>query len=306
MNPYYTDYSEYLERYFPGVKVQKISVNTARSCPNRDGTIGTGGCIYCDNTSFTPSYCREGSDVGRQLNEGKVFFSRKYPSMKYLAYFQSFTPTHSSADALRRDLDQALVSDDVVGAIVAGRPDCMPDEIVDVLSETAKHKTVFVELGVETLHDSTLLTINRGHDSAAVADAIIRLSSACLPIGVHLIEGLPGEDIPMMLDTASRICDMPIDSVKFHQLQVIRGTMLHRLWKSKKLSIHQFSLDSYLDLCVQLVETVPHGIAIERFLASSPPAMVESPRWGIKNHEFTHMLLKRLAENAVEKQQSDK
>lgn len=300
MNPYYTDYSEYLNRFYPDEKVQKISVNTGRSCPNRDGTIGTGGCIYCDNSSFTPAYCSDNKSVAEQIADGKRFFARKYPAMKYLAYFQSFTPTHSSPDRLKRDIEDAMEDKDVVGVIVASRPDSIPDEMLKVLQDTATVKKVFVELGIETLHDKTLRIINRGHTSRQAVEAIRRIKMAGLETGVHLIEGLPGETPEMMIESAREICGLHVDSVKFHQLQVIRGTMLEKLIKDEKLSIFPFTLDTYLDLCVKLVHCIPREIAIERFLASSPPDMVISPRWGIKNFEFTHRLLSRLSQAKAE------
>lgn len=300
MNPYYTDYSEYLNRFYPGVKVQKISVNTGRSCPNRDGTIGIGGCIYCDNSTFTPGYCSDTKSVAEQIADGKRFFARKYPDMKYLAYFQSFTPTHSSPDGLKRDLAEAMEDKDVVGVIVASRPDCLPDEVLKVLQDASTVKRVFMELGVETLHDKTLRIINRGHTSRQAVEAIERIKMAGLETGVHLIEGLPGETPEMMFESARQICDLHVDSVKFHQLQVIRGTILEKFIKDKKMSIYPFTLDTYLDFCVKLVKCIPREIAIERFLASSPPDMVISPKWGIKNFEFTHRLLHRLSQAEAE------
>ena len=302
MNDFYTDYSEYMARVFPGVKVQKISVNAGFGCPNRDGTIGTGGCIYCDNRSFTPAYCFGTEGVAAQLEAGKKFFCRKYPDMRYIAYFQSYTNTYrASAGELRRLYDEALAVEGVVGLAVATRPDTLPAETVELLRDINRTRPVFVELGVETLHDTTLLAINRGHDSAIAEDAILRLVSAGLHVGVHLIAGLPGETDGMVLDTVRRVCALPVDSIKMHHLQVLKNTPLCRMIENKELSVPSYTPESYLELCVRILAEVPRGIAIERFLASSPPADVVAPHWGMKNHEFVSRLINVLKNKCNEK-----
>ena len=294
MNEFYTDYAEYMSRFFPG-KVQKISVNLGTGCPNRDGTIGTGGCIYCDNSSFTPAYCREGLSPARQVEAGKAFFARKYPKMRYIVYFQAYTSTYrKSADELRDIYTQALDVDGVVGLAIGTRPDCLPDETLDMLAAINREKPVFVELGVESLDDATLRMVNRGHTAAQSIDAIRRLAAAGLHTGVHLIAGLPGESLDAALNTVERICRTPVESIKIHHLQVLAGTRLHTLWREGKIEIPSFDIDQYLDFCVKVVETVPRHIAIERFLASSPPLKVISPKWGMKNHEFTNLLINKL------------
>lgn len=295
MNEFYTDYSEYLSRFFPGLKVQKISVNIGAGCPNRDGTLGTGGCIYCNNSSFTPDYCFGSDSVAGQVEAGKRFFARKYPQMQYLAYFQSYTNTYRlPPNRLERLYREALASDGVAGLIVGTRPDCLPDDVISVLARLNRECPVFVELGVESLHDNTLRLVNRGHTAADSLQAIERLADAGLHVGVHLIAGLPGEDEDMALDTLARICEASVESVKMHHLQVLRGTTLERLTREGSIEVRPFGLEEYLDFCVRAIRTVPRHIAIERFLASSPPALVISPRWGLKNHEFTNLLLNKL------------
>lgn len=295
MNEFFTDYSEYMSGIFPGVKVQKISVNAGFCCPNRDGTIGTGGCIYCNNRSFTPAYCFGTEGVAPQLEAGKKFFARKYPEMKYIAYFQSYTNTYrASAAELRRIYEEALGVDGVVGLAVATRPDTLPEETLDLLSYINQTCPVFVELGVESLCDTTLKTINRGHDSAAAEDAVLRLADAGLHVGVHLIAGLPGETDETVLETVRRVCSLPVDSIKMHHLQVLKGTPLCRMVENGELRVPRYTPESYLDLCVRIVGEVPRHIAIERFLASSPPAEVVSPHWGLKNHEFVNRLINEL------------
>lgn len=297
MNPFYKDFSEYMQEIFPGGKLQKISVNAGFSCPNRDGTISRGGCIYCLNESFTPSYCMKPTGVSDQLEEGIKFFSRKYPSMKYLAYFQSFTNTHAPISELAPLYEEAIGNPLVAGLIVGTRPDSLPDATVKLLSELNSRKPVFIELGAETSHDSTLRLINRGHDWNCVEQTVGRLAEAGLShIGLHLICGLPGEDEEKFLGTIRKAVALRIESLKIHHLQVLKGTPLSRIVSEGKVSVWRFDMEEYLDICVKAIGIIPRRICVERFLASAPPDMVESPRWGIKNFEFTNLLLKRLNE----------
>ena len=306
MNPYYKDYNEYITEIFPGMKVQKLSINAGFSCPNRDGTIGRGGCIYCDNTSFTPSYCFGRNTVKEQVEAGKLFFARKYPAMKFLAYFQSYTNTFvkrgngvgvsSGVDSLERLYRDALEQEDVVGLIIGSRPDCFPEEVVEMLGRLNLEYPVFVELGAETSHNPTLELINRGHTWEQTCDAVDRLTKGGIRCGLHLIFGLPGETEEMMLATVERACRLPVDSLKLHHLQVIASTPLHEGYQSGRITVDPFSMDDYLELCVKIIGIVPRRIAIERFLASSPPEKVVAPKWGIKNYQFTNLLLNKLKE----------
>lgn len=300
MNPYYKDYSEYLSERFPGIKVQKISVNAALGCPNRDGTIGTGGCIYCDNTSFTPAYCMSGDDVGVQLERGKKFFGRKYPDMKYLAYFQSFTGTYGqSVDYLKALYSKAVSLENVIGMVIGTRPDTLPDEVIEMLSDFNQQLPVMIEIGVETSDDKTLALVNRNHTWRDVVDAVARLSACKIDVGVHLIAGLPYEDEERTLQSVRDVCRLPVSSIKLHQLQIIRGTALHSAAERGEIEVSPYTLEDYISLCKRVVSTVPRHIAIERFVASAPPAMVVSPKWGVKNYEFVNMLHSQLAASQV-------
>lgn len=300
MNPFFTDYSEYIARFFPGRKVQKISVNAGFSCPNRDGRIGTGGCIYCNNASFTPSYCFSGASVREQLETGKRFFARKYKDMQYIAYLQSYTNTYiSGARSLNAVLEEAVGVPDVVAVALGTRPDCFDRDIADLLAAFNRRMPVFVEFGVETMRDPTLSLIHRGHTSADSVRAIRLAASRGLHVGVHLIAGLPGEPPDEILRSLGRVCSLPIESVKIHHLQVLAGTRLQTLLERGELETHHYTVEDYLDLCVRMVGVVPPHIAIERFLASAPSAMVLSPKWGLKNYEFTNLLLNRLSSEAT-------
>lgn len=292
----YKDFAQYMQEKFPCEKVQKISVNAGFSCPNRDGTIGRGGCIYCDNASFTPGYCFNNEDIVSQLEEGKRFFARKYPKMKYLAYFQSFSNTFGkSADELERMYREALSVHGVVGLIIGTRPDTLPDEVVGMLAKLNSEKPIIVEIGAETSHDETLKLINRGHSWEDVENAVRRLSEKGIAVGLHLIEGLPGETEEMMLETVRKAVSLPIESLKLHHLQILTNTPIERMWRNGEIEISPFNVESYIDLCVKIIKLVPRNIAIERFLASSPPDRVIAPKWGMKNYEFVNLLRSRLS-----------
>ncbi len=297
MNSYYKDFNEYMQEVFPGIKVQKLSIDAGFTCPNRDGSIGSGGCIYCNNASFTPGYCSPKDPIEIQIEKGKEFFRRKYPDMKYLAYFQSYTNSFGrSAESLLEMYRKASESEDVVGVIIGTRPDCLPENLLNGLAELNRQKPIIVEIGAETSFDNTLRLINRNHTWRQVEDAVERLHEKAIRTGLHLIAGLPGETSQDVLTTVKKACLLPIDSIKMHQLQIVKGTPLLDKWQSGEIKAEPFSLEEYLDLCVIIIKEVPRNICIERFLASSPPEMVVAPKWGLKNYQFTNLLLNRLSD----------
>lgn len=286
-----TSYSEYLNRIFPGVKVQKISVNAGFSCPNRDGRIGRGGCSYCRNDSFSPAYCMNQDPVATQIEKGKAFFSRKYPEMKYLAYFQSYTNTYGKdIDSLRNLYTEALEVEDIVGLVIGTRPDTLPDKVVNLLGEINRIRPVFLEIGAETASDETLSRINRNHTWEDVVAAVERAHQAGLHCGLHLIAGLPGEDHDRIINNVMKACSLPIETLKLHQLQILKDTILARQWSNGEIEVEPFELDDYLQLCAEIVSIVPENIVIERFLSQSPPELVIAPKWGLKNYQFTNKL----------------
>lgn len=285
-----------MSEVFPGLKVQKLSIDAGFTCPNRDGSIGTGGCIYCNNTSFTPAYCSPSDPVAEQIEKGKSFFRKKYPGMKYLAYFQSYTNTFGRpADRLIEMYRGAAASQDVVGVVIGTRPDCIPDSLLDGLAELNRTSTVIVEIGAETSRDDTLRLINRNHTWSRVEEAVGRLHDRGIRTGLHLIAGLPGETSDDVLLTVEKACRLEVDSLKMHQLQIIRGTELHRKVLAGELQVIPYGVEEYLDLCMRIVGIVPRSVCIERFLSSSPPDMVVAPKWGLKNYQFANLLLNRMA-----------
>ena len=290
MNPYYKDYSEFLAKHFDG-KVQKLSVDVGFTCPNRDGSAGTGGCIYCNNRAFSPDWDKRHTPVAEQIARGKRFFGKKYPDMKYLAYFQSYTSTYASPDSLMAIYNEALDQDDIVGLIIGTRPDCMPDSLLDRIASL--DTKVFIEYGAESSHNSTLSLINRCHTWEATVDAVHRTAARGIPVGLHLILGLPGEDEEMMTTTVERVNSLPVSTVKFHQLQILRGTTLEKM--ALMLDIPAFTAEEYAALCARLLGHLRSDIAVERFVAQAPDDMLLSPRWGLKNDQFTSLLQKHLA-----------
>lgn len=295
MNPFYRDYGDYLAERFDG-KVQKLTVNMQCSCPNRDGTIGSGGCTYCNNASFSPAFTAGGEDVVRQLESGKRFFAGKYPLMRYLAYFQSYTNTHGDIDALFEQFDRAISVDGVVGLIIGTRPDCVDENIIDRLARLNRVKPVIMEYGAESTHDNTLRLVNRCHTWEQTCRAVEMTKRAGLDVGLHFIMGLPGESRPMMLETVDRINELMPDTVKFHQLQIIAHTRLAEQYMSDNSFVVPFSINDYLDLCYEIVARLNRSIAIERFTSSAPADLLIAPRWGIKNYEFTHRLHRLLSD----------
>ncbi len=294
MKKLYRDFADFLSEHFGG-KVQKIAVNAGFTCPNRDGTKGTGGCTYCNNQSFNPGYCAPSLSVSEQLEQGKAFFGRKYPEMKYLAYFQAYTNTHSDdIDRLVGLYREALEVTDVVGLIIGTRPDCMPQPLLDRLTQLPGW--VMVEYGAESASDETLVRVNRCHTWADTADAVRRTHEAGLPCGLHLIMGLPGEDEAKMLATIDRVNELPVDTVKIHQLQLIRGTRMARDVEAGLYDIPRFTAEEYIELCVKLLRRLRPDIAVERFVSQSPPDLLIYPRWNLKNYQFTNLLHKRLGE----------
>lgn len=289
----YRDFSDFLASHFAG-KIQKISINAGFSCPNRDGTLGTGGCTYCNNQTFNPSYCAPSLSVTEQLEEGKRFFARKYPLMRYLAYFQAYTSTHGDIERLKSLYEEALAVDGVVGLIIGTRPDCMPDELLDYLESLAARCFVLVEYGAESSHDSTLELINRCHTWGQTVEAVNRTAARGIHVGLHMIMGLPGESLEMMLSSVDALSALPIDTVKFHQLQIIRGTRLARDIEMGLYDVPRMSVEEYIDLCAMIVQRINPSIAIERFTSQSPEELLIYPKWGLKNYQFVNLLHRRL------------
>lgn len=307
----YNDYGNWIRNKF-GYRVQKISIDAGFSCPNRDGSIGKGGCIYCNNASFSPSYCSdtanrqsqeemlylETDNIRRQLRRGKQFFDRKYPDMKYIAYFQSFTNTYGPIARLKALYEAALNEKDVVGISIATRPDCVSDETLDYLETLSKKTFLTMEYGVESLNDKTLQIINRGHDSSCSINIIRNTHARGITTCAHLILGLPDEDEDEILSQVDIVNSLPIDILKLHQLQITRGTLLEKdVNLQKRCTL--FSPEEYIQLIGKYIKKLRPEIVLERFTSQSPSDLLIAPRWGLKNYEFTNLLEKHLSQQAL-------
>lgn len=304
MGRYYRDYSDFLADRFPGRKMQKLTVDAGFSCPNRDGTLSRGGCSYCNNSSFSPMSDGSGRthlSVPEQIERSREFFGRKYPDMGYLAYFQSYTNTHGEISRLLALYDEALGAPGVEGLVIGTRPDCLPEPLLDALEGRRRTGArIMIELGAESSYDETLRRVNRCHTWACVEDAVARLRRREIPVGLHLIMGLPGESRAMMLETVRHAAALRPDTIKFHQLQIIEGSALARQYTADSRCVELFTPEAYLDLCVEIVglmNTLAPGTAIDRFTSSAPADMLVAPRWGLKNYQFVNLLHRRLAGN---------
>jgi len=291
-NKPYRDFAEFLSAQFP-FKVQKISINAGFTCPNRDGSKGRGGCTYCNNQSFSPGYGKPVKTITEQMADGIRFFSHKYPEMKYLAYFQSYTNTYDRLASLTEKYEEALSYPGVVGLIVGTRPDCMPDELLDYFEALSQKTFVLLEYGVESTLNRTLERVNRQHSYEASAEMIRKTAERNIPVGAHMILGLPGETEEDILHHADRLSELPLTTLKLHQLQIIRYTAMAREYKLMPESFQLYGLDEYIDLCVRFAERLHPAIYIERFTSQSPKRLLIAPDWGLKNYEVTEKIIKR-------------
>lgn len=291
----YNDFSAHFKKVFTN-RAQKISVNAGFTCPNRDGERGVGGCTYCNNKSFQPTYCDLGTKLKAQIADGIAFFSRKYPSMEYLVYFQSYTNTYAPAGLLRELYLEALCFPGVVGLVIATRPDCLSVEVLDLLQGLSQKYYIMVELGLETVKGDTLKLINRGHTWDESVMALEETSRRGIHNCAHLILGLPGEGHGDFIDQARIISSLPVENIKLHQLQIHTGTAMAKEYALSPKRFHPFTVEEYTDLVVGYLENLNPAIMVERFVSSAPDNMVIAPRWGIKNFEFVAKVEKRLVE----------
>lgn len=287
----YRDFGSWLRQEL-GCRAQKISVNAGFTCPNRDGTVGWGGCTFCNNQTFNPDYCRPTKSVARQLEEGKAFFARKYPDMRYLAYFQAYTNTYADLRTLRSLYEEALSVDGVAGIVIGTRPDCMPPGLLDYLEELNRRTFLLVEYGVESANDDTLLRINRGHTFACSAGTIRSTAARGIRVGAHVILGFPWETRDELMRQADEIARLPLTTLKLHQLQIIRGTKLAEEYAESPWPVP--TAEEYAGLVVDYISRLPSSFVLERFVSQSPPEYVVAPRWGLKNHEFAAIVKKRI------------
>lgn len=284
---YYNDYGHWIRGIFP-FRVQKIAIDAGFSCPNRDGTKGLGGCIYCDNRTFNPSYCIREKSITEQMEDGKSFFARKYPDMKYLAYFQAYSNTYAPLNVLKTRYEESLKVKDVVGIVIGTRPDCITEDILNYLEELNKQVFVMVEYGIESTNDDTLRRINRGHNFDCSKRAIEMTAERGIMTGGHIILGLPGETDDEIIKQAPVISSLPLTTLKIHQMQVIRGTKLEKEYHNNQIRL--YSADNYIRLIARYIQHLRKDLVLERFVSQSPSDLLVAPQWGLKNYEFTNLL----------------
>ena len=284
----YNDFGTWLRKQFPDFRVQKISIDAGFTCPNRDGRISTGGCTYCDNRTFNPSYCDRNKSIREQLKEGKNFFNRKYSNMKYLAYFQAFTNTYGSVDLLKQMYEDALQEEDIVGLVIGTRPDCISTPLLDYLEQLSRQTFLIVEYGIESANNETLRRINRGHTFECSKKAVEMTAERGILTGGHIILGLPGEDREESLRQAPIISSLPLNILKIHQMQIIKGTRLAEEYLQNPFPL--YTVEEYVRLIADYISLLRKDLVLERFVSQSPPELLIAPRWGLKNYQFVHLL----------------
>ena len=293
MKKRYNDYGTWIREQFP-FRVQKISVDAGFSCPNRDGKVGRGGCVFCDNRTFNPAYREREKSITEQIIAGKEFFKRKYPDMKYLAYFQAYSNTYADVETLKRRYEEALSVEDVVGIVIGTRPDCVPDDTLDYLDKLNRQTFMIVEYGIESANDETRRISNRGHSFECSADAVRRTADRGIITGGHVIIGLPGEGPEECLRQADIISSLPLNILKLHQMQVVKGTRL------AEMNPYIYNkVEDYIRLVAEYISRLRPDLILERFVSQSPKGMVIAPSWGLKNHEFTNLLDNYLREHDI-------
>lgn len=275
----YNSFTDHIKAKFGG-RLQKLTINAGFTCPNRDGTVGTGGCIYCDNEAFNPSYCIPAKSITQQIDEGITFHNFRYRrAIGYMAYFQAYSNTYGKLDHLVSLYDEALSHPAVKGIIIGTRPDCVDEEKLEYFRYLSKKTFLLIEYGVESCYDRTLIDINRGHTFQQSVDAIKLTHEKGIHCGIHLILGLPGESIDEILNETQIISGLPIQTLKLHQLQIVKNTRLAEEYKTQPEKFHLLSLDEYIDLVIRFVELLNPKIMIDRFTAEIPPRFLEVAVW---------------------------
>ncbi len=290
-------YSNYFRKLY-GARIQKVSIDAGFTCPNRDGTRGRGGCTYCNNDAFNPSYCIPEKSVSQQIEEGIEFHKRRYSeASSYLAYFQAYSNTYAEVEKLKILYKEALACPGIKGLIIGTRPDCISDEVLEYLQVLAEKCYLAVEYGIESCYNKTLVRINRGHTFEEAKEAVEKTAALGIKTGAHFIFGLPGETREAMLEEADIISNLPLTTVKFHQLQIIRGTAMENEYRIKPSDFNLFSWDDYLDFIILLLERLNPDIVVERLTGEAPPRFLAVNAWGKKRtDQIVSLVEKRLEE----------
>ncbi len=289
----YNAYSQYFKQKF-GERVQKISVDAGFTCPNRDGKVTIGGCTYCNNEAFNPSYCNPKKTIDQQVLEGIEFHKVRYRrANKYLVYFQPYSNTYAPLDELKNLYESALKQDGVIGLVIGTRPDCIDDEKLNYLHELSKKYYVIIEYGVESIHNKTLQKINRGHSFEQSLTAINKTAELGINVGAHFIFGLPGESREMMMESVHEISKLPLTTIKFHQLQIVQGTSMSKDYNINPEDYNLFSFDDYINFIVSFSEKLNPRFIIERFAGEVPPRYLAGPGWGLIRNDQINVAIEK-------------
>ena len=292
----YLDYTSFIKSKF-GERVQKISLDIGFSCPNRDGSKGYGGCTYCNNNTFNPDYCEPNKSIPLQLEQGIAFFSKKYKSQKYLAYFQAYTNTYSDFESLKKMYDEALSVPNVIGLVIGTRPDCISDEIIEYLSFLSKTYFISLEFGVESTSEKTLLAVNRCHTFEETKITFEKCKNKGFHLGAHIIIGLPGENKKELFNHAFEVSKLPIDTLKMHHLQIVKNSVMAVQYKRNPENFNLFSSEEYIDFISDFIGYLRPDIIIERFISEAPHSLLIAPKWNkLKNFEVVDKIDKKLTE----------
>lgn len=292
----YHAYNDWARREHGG-RLQKVSIDAGFTCPNRDGALGIGGCTFCNNEGFSPSYLRDERDILKQIDIGVEFMRRRYPRTKaFLAYFQSYSNTYDDLDKLKATYDIALDHPDIEGLVIGTRPDCLPEETLDYLGDLSARTMVELEIGIESCSDAVLLECLRGHDFACTIDAVTRAARRNLFITGHMLLGLPLETGASLIEGARALARLPLDALKFHQLQLVRGTRLANQYRANPDDVTLLDPEGYLDAVIDMLECLPPHIKVQRLGSEVPPNLLVSPDWGMRLHAFPERLEARLLE----------
>jgi hypothetical protein len=290
-------YSNYFRNMY-GARVQKVSIDAGFTCPNRDGSKGVGGCSYCNNDAFNPSYCQPVKPVPEQIAEGIKFHKWRYnEAVSYLAYFQAYSNTYASLDKLKNLYEEALNYPGIIGLIIGTRPDCIDDEKLNYIKELSGRYYVAIEYGIESCYNKTLLRINRGHTFEEAVSALERTAVMGISTGAHFILGLPGETREEMLNQVDIISALPLTTVKFHQLQIIKGTAMEQEFKNNPDDFALFTWEEYLEFFIIFLERLNPAIVVERFTGEAPPRFLTGAGWGKKRtDQIVNLIEKRMEE----------
>lgn len=295
-NRRFNSYNEYFKKEF-GERVQKVSIDAGFTCPNRDGTLAFGGCTYCNNDAFNPSYCQPTKPIKQQLEEGIEFHLKRYRrANKYLAYFQTYSNTFAPLEKLKKIYSEALSHPNVIGLVIGTRPDCIDDEKLEYFGQLNKDHYLIIEYGIESCYNKTLETINRQHTFEQSVEIIEKTAEKGIKIGSHIIFGLPGETRQEMMDQVQTLSALPINNIKFHQLQIIKNTKMALDYKKDPDGFDLFSLEDYINFIVEFTSRLNPDFIIERFTGEVPPRFLAGPNWGLIRNDQVNLLIEKKLE----------